>query len=83
MHAFNGLTVRGDDVIQILPQTAVLLAHAAGLIGLAVWQFRRLFLSGSLWRPGPVTRPCQPAPGWSALQCSTRTPAAAGRSEGA
>ena len=46
MDAFRGLLVRGETLVDILPQLAVLAGFAVVLMSLAVWRFRRALVTG-------------------------------------
>ena len=46
MDAFRGLLLRGETLVDILPQLAVLAGFAVVLMTLAVWRFRRALVAG-------------------------------------
>jgi ABC-2 type transport system permease protein len=46
LDAFRGLLLRGETLVDILPQLAVLAGFAAVLMTLAVWRFRRALVAG-------------------------------------
>ena len=46
MDAFRGVLLRGDSVLDILPQLGVLLGFGVALLALASWRFRRSLVSG-------------------------------------
>ncbi len=46
MDAFRGLLLRGETLVDILPQLAVLAGFAVVLLSLAVWRFRRALVGG-------------------------------------
>lgn len=46
MDAFRGLLLRGETLVDILPQLAVLAGFAVVLLTLAVWRFRRALVGG-------------------------------------
>lgn len=46
MDAFRGLLLRGETLVDIVPQLAVLAGFAVVLMTLAVWRFRRALVAG-------------------------------------